>query len=55
MGEVEGFKKVRRADHLMSCTTSNDLMKDLSGLLAQHLQKLGINITPLELQEEKIP
>lgn len=42
MGEVEGFKKVRRADHLMSCTTYIDLSKDLSGWLGDQLARLGL-------------
>ena len=42
MGEVEGFKQVARADHLMSCTTYIDLMKDLTGLLGNRLAQLGI-------------
>lgn len=42
MGEVEGFKQVARADHLMSCTCYIDLMKDLTGLLGNELARLGI-------------
>ena len=45
MGEVEGFKQVRRADHLLSCTTYIDLMKDLSGLLGSRLASLGLKPT----------
>ena len=41
-GEVEGFKQIRRADHLMSCTTYIDLLKDVSGLLGNRLAALGI-------------
>ena len=41
-GEVEGFKQVRRADHLMSCTTYIDLLKDVSGLLGNRLAAMGI-------------
>lgn len=42
MGEVEGFKKVRRADHLMSCTTYIDLGKDICGWLGDQLARLGL-------------
>ena len=42
MNEVEGFKRLSKKDHLMSCTTYIDLYKDLSGLLATALARLGI-------------
>jgi hypothetical protein len=42
MGEVEGFKQVHRVDHLMSCSTYIDMMKDWSGLLGNALARLGI-------------
>ncbi len=42
MGQVEGFKQVYPKDHLMSCSTYIDLMKDLSGLLGAQLQRLHI-------------
>ena len=42
MGEVEGFKQIARGDHLMSCSTYIDLMKDLTGLLGNRLAQLGI-------------
>lgn len=42
MGEVEGFKQVARADHLMSCSCYIDLMKDLSGLLGAAIERIGI-------------
>lgn len=42
MGEVEGFKQVRRADHLMSCTTYIDLGKDICGWLGDQLARLGM-------------
>lgn len=42
MGDIEGFKKVSKADHLMSCTTYIDLMKDLTGLLGQAIERIGL-------------
>src|SRR5208282_3235161 len=50
MGQVEGFRQTHRADHLMSCTTYIDLMKDLTGLLGGQLAKLGVKI---EKEKEK--
>ena len=43
MGEVEGFKQVRRADHLMSCSSYIDLLKDMTGLLGDQLARMGLN------------
>jgi hypothetical protein len=40
--EVEGFRKVSKADHLMSCTCYIDLMKDLTGLLGQAIERIGL-------------
>jgi Phage terminase large subunit (GpA) len=42
MGDIEGFKKVAKADHLMSCTCYIDLMKDLTGLLGQAIERIGL-------------
>lgn len=42
MLQVEGFKQIHRADHLLSCTCYIDLYKDLSGLLANALKRMGI-------------
>jgi len=40
-GEVEGFKQLSRIDHLMSCTTQIDLLKEFSGLLGRRLAELA--------------
>ncbi len=45
MGEVEGFKQLTRVDHLMSCTTYIDLMKDFAGIIGETLTRLGIERT----------
>jgi hypothetical protein len=40
--DVEGFRKVRRADHMLMCLGYIDLQKDESGLLGDRLAQLGI-------------
>ena len=45
MGQVEGFRQVRRADHLMSCSCYIDLMKDVCGWLGDQLARMGIKAT----------
>lgn len=41
--EVEGFRKIRREDHMMMCLAYIDMLKDWSGLLGDRLAELGIN------------
>ena len=43
--DVEGFKKIARADHTMSCSCYIDLKKEESGLLGRRLAELGIKQT----------
>lgn len=40
--EVEGFKKVRSADHLLMCRAYIDMLKEWSGLLGDRLSSMGI-------------
>ena len=47
MGEVEGFKQVAKADHLMSCSCYIDLMKDMTGLLGAAIERLGYRWHPI--------
>lgn len=41
-GEVEGFKQVRRTDHMLSCLCYIDLLKDVCGWLGDQLSRMGI-------------
>lgn len=40
--EVEGFRKVRPADHMLMCCAYIDLLKDWCGLLGEQLSRLGV-------------
>lgn len=40
--EVEGFRKLRNADHLFMCLAYIDLLKEQSGLLGDQLARMGI-------------
>ena len=40
--EVEGFKKVRSADHMLMCRAYIDMLKEWSGLLGDRLSALGL-------------
>jgi hypothetical protein len=40
--DVEGFRKIRRDDHMLMCCAYIDLLKDQCGLLGERLAKLGL-------------
>jgi hypothetical protein len=40
--DVEGFRKVRKEDHLFMCLAYVDLLKEWSGLLGDQLARMGI-------------
>ncbi len=40
--EVEGFRRVRKADHLLMCCAYIDLLKEESGLLGDYLATIGM-------------
>lgn len=40
--EVEGFRKLRRADHMFMCCAYIDLLKEQTGLLGDQLARMGI-------------
>lgn len=40
--EVEGFRKVRKDDHLLMCRAYGDMILDWIGLLGMRLEKMGI-------------
>jgi hypothetical protein len=40
--EVEGFRKMRKDDHLLMCCAYIDLLKDLLGLLGERLAAMGL-------------
>jgi hypothetical protein len=42
--EIEGFRKLRRQDHLMMCLAYADMILDWSGMLGKRLAELGIKI-----------
>jgi len=43
--DVEGFRKIRKADHMLMCCAYIDLLKEQTGLLGDQLARMGIERT----------